>query len=653
MIRPKLLLIPLALPLLVPQAAAAQVTRILSLRNLNQSVEATYRIKANQAQLASSTQQGLQEDYHISVDYAVYRARLLHGEVGLDLRADQNLYTGSDRSTTETNGFGLLYDINGVFLDRLPYPVTFNYSSDIAEIPREFSSSYQQKNDNFAIHLPIAAKFLPVSISYNRNATETSGLELDSTTKSESYTFGASHNYKNSETYFTIVGTTLDLFTESGEGAQHSSNIDANLNHALNLGKPGLSRMLYTRGHVVTQRGINESRTTDLGTSLNWDLGKALESGTDYSFSLREEPLQEQRNHSGRVWLQHQLFKSLVTRVDLEGSDRSLAAGTEQSAGGGLAFNYHKLLQGGSRMQLTAGQRYSVTANKLNDGNIGVFAEAQSVGTLLVVTLNQQNVAQGSVKVWNEARTRLYDEGIDYEVRESGASTEVAVKVGTSRIVVGERLSIDYQVLVNANITYSTTTRSLGADLSLNNGKYHLFTNWNGSKQGLISGSADQINLAQTTSYRAGVDARLEETGTLSLEYNRLASSAENSQSLKGSFTRSGTWRQGRYTFNTTDRFLLRENNLVSQGGDSSDTANVFTAGASYATTLEKALVTGTANYLNNMGFIDSSNLSLGLDVRWIMRRLTVNAVSQANFRYSSGGWTSDQNLMVRVSRHF
>ena len=653
MIRPKLLLIPLALPLLVPQDAMAQVTRILSLRNLRQSVEATYRLKANQGELASATQQGLQEDYHIAVDYSVYRARLLHGEVGLDLRADQNLYTGSDRSTSDTHGFGLLYDINGVFLDRLPYPVTFNYSSDIAEIPREYSSSYQQKTDNFAVHLPIAARYFPVSFSYNRNSTETSGLELDSRSESESYTFGASHHYKKSEAYFTIVGTTLDLDTENGEDAQHSSNIDANLNHSLDLGTKELNRMLYTRGHVVTQRGVNESRTTDLGTSLNWDLGKALDSGTDYSFSLREEPQQDSKNHNARIWLQHQLFKSLTTRVDVEGSDRTLSAGTEQSAGGGVNLSYHKLLKAGNRMQLTAGKRYSVTANKLEDGNIGVFAEAQTVGALLVVTLNQLNVAPGSVKVWNEARTRLFDEGIDYEVRESGAGTEVAVRVGTSRILVGDRLSIDYQVLVNSNITYSTTSMALGGDLSLNNGKHHLFTNWNSTQQGLISGRADQVNLAETNSYRAGFETKLEESGTVSLEYNRLSSSAENSQSLKGAFTRSGSWRQGRYTFTTTDRYIVRENKLVSRPGNGNDSANVFTAGGSYSTTVEKATVTATANFLNNMGFIDSSNLALGLDVRWSMRRLTVNAVSQANFRYSSGGWTSDQNLMVRLSRHF
>lgn len=654
MIRPKLLLIPLALPLLVPQVAMAQVTRILSLRNFRQSADATYRLKANQGEAASSTQNALQEDYRVDVDYAVYRARLLHGTVGLNLRADQNVDTGNQRPTTDSYGFGLLYNISGVFLDRFPYPLNFSFSSDIAEVPREFASSYQQQNDTLAIYLPISAKFLPVSFSYNRNSTQTSGLELDSSSESESYSFSAAHNSEGSVTNFNIVGTTMDLSTGNGQEAQHSSNIDANIKNTLDFSTQQLNRFLNTQGHVVTQRGINESRTTDLAASLSWDLGRALESGSDYSFSLREDPAQHLRTNGARLWLQHRLFQSLMTRVEVEGNDRDLAAGTERSGGVGGNLTYYKQLPAGSRLQLTTGRRYLVTANKLTDGNVAIFSEAHTVDSLLVVTLNQQNVAPGTVKVWNEARTRLYDEGLDYEVRESGASTEVAVKVGTSQIVVNERLSVDYEVLVNSDITYSTTNQSLGGDLALHNGKYRIFTSWNHTRQDLISGSADQVGLVGTDAYRAGFETRLADAGTVAVEYNRLDSSTEDSQSVKATYSRSGSWRQGRYNLNVTDRYLVREDNLVTSRGSGNDSSNLFAAGGSYTRMMEgSTLVTATANYLNNMGYIDSSSLTLGLGARWRLRRLTVNAISQANFRYSSGGLTSDQSLMLRVSRQF
>ncbi|WP_136516091.1 hypothetical protein [Geomonas edaphica] len=652
--RRKVLLIPLAtLPLLAPGEATAQVTRILQLKNLRQSVEASYQLKASQAELTSSTDNTLQEDYRIGVDYAIYRPRLLHGEVNLDIRADQNLYTGSNRSTNQTNGVGLLYDINGIFLDRFPYPLSFNYSSNITEVPREFASSYRQQTDNLSLQLPITSQLLPVVFSYNRNSSQTNGLEIDSTTKSETYTFGATHHLKHSQTYFTISGTTTDLSSEGGDD-QRSSNIDANLNNTLDFGTAGLNRMLYTRAHVVTQRGLNESRTTDLSTSLNWDLGRALESGADYSFNLREEPTQDQTSNSARAWLQHQLFSSLFTRLDAEGTNRTLNGGSEKSGGGGVSLNYRKLLPAESSMHLSAGKHYLVTSNHLDEGNQGVFGEPQTVGNLYVFTLSQQNVAPDTILVWNESRTVRYNKGTDYDVRTNGPDTEIVILVDTTRIKLNDKLSIDYKMLVNSNITYATTRTNLGADLSLRGGKYRLYTNWSDTSQELISGAADQVNLTGSKSLRAGFEMRMVEADTLLFEYDKLSSSAESSQTFKGAFTSSGTWWQGRYNFNATDRYITRESKLLNGNGSRSDDSNVFSAGGSYSTSfMTAAQLTATANYLNTIGFTNSNHLMLGVDVRWRMRRLTINAISQANFRYSSGAWTSDQNILVRLSRQF
>ncbi len=655
MIRPKLLLIPMAaLPLLAPGEAMAQVTRILQFRNLRQSVETSYQLKASQGELASSTENTLQEDYRIGIDYAIYRPRLLHGEVNLDIRADQNLYTGSNRSTKQTNGLGLLYDINGIFLDRFPYPLSFNYSSTITEVPREFASSYRQQTDNLAVQLPIASQLVPIVFSYNRNSSQTNGLEIDNTTKSETYTFGAANNVKNSQTFFTISGTKTDVSSEDGSSDQHSSNIDANLNNTCDFSTNELNRMLYTRAHVVTQRGLNESRTTDLNASLNWDLGRALESGTDYAFNLREEPSQDQTSHNARAWLQHQLFRSLLTRIEIEGTNRTLNGGTEKSGGGGVSFDYRKLLPAESRLHLSAGKHYLVTSNHFDEGNQGIFGEPQTVGNLYVVTLSQQNIAPDTVVVWNESRTVRYNKGTDYDVRTSGTQTEIVILVDTTRIKLNDKLSIDYKMLVNSNITYGTTRTTLGADVALRGGKYRLYTNWSDTTQDLISGVADQVNLTGTRSLRAGFETRMEETGTLLFEYDKLASSAESSQTFKSAYTSSGAWRQGRYTFSATDRYIMRESKLLNRDGSTSDNSNVFSAGGSYTTSfMTAAQLTATANYLNTIGYTDSNHVMLGLDIRWRLRRLTINAVSQANFRYSSGMWTSDQNILVRLSRQF
>ena len=637
--------------------AAAQVTSLLTLSNLRQSVDLSYRFDANQGTLDSTFQQGLQEDYRLSIDYSVYRARLLHGQIALDLQANQEKFSGQGKSSGISKGYGLLYDINGVLLDRFPYPVNFFFSSNITQIPREFASSYQQTNDSSGVSVTLNSRYLPVAFNYTRSSNETSGLESDRIQISDTFSFGASHNYgEKSQTQFTIFNTNQSGAFKGGGTIDKTGNLEATLNNTYMLGTKELNRVLYSRWRIGNQRGANESRSAELGEYLAWDFGRALTSGLDYTFSNRESLGQSQRLNSSRFWMQHRLFQSLTTRFDLMGTHNSLNTGTERNASGTLSMSYQKLLPAQSMFHLQGHKQFGVSSNELSDDRLGVFDEPHTASATEPLLLIKPEVVPGSVVVRNAdpaVRAIPYVENRDYQVRQVGTQTEIFVRVAGSEILTGDRLLISYQHFVNTQITYSYSSQGVGGDVILFDNKYRIFASYDTSRQDLISGQEDQVNLIGSESYRVGFERRYR-SGSFTGEYDNTSSDVDRNQSVSGYLVYGGDYSGGKVSFTASDRYVLVETNPLVNTSGSRRSVNIFSAGGSYSKALENsAVVTASASFMDSRGTVTTDNLSLGLGVQWNLRKMVISALTQANFRYTSGNLTSDEHLQLRLSRYF
>ena len=637
--------------------ASAQVTNLISLSNLQQSAELSYRVDANQGVLASTMQNGMQENYHFGIDYVIYKARLLHGRIALDLQADQQKFTGPGKSSEIAQGLGLLYDISGVFLDRFPYPLNFYLSSNITDIPREFASSYQQKNDTVGMSVSMANKYLPVSFSYTRASSYTSGLENDRLQSSDTFSFGGAHNYeKFSQTQFSIFRTSQVGGTKGVGELQSTESVEATLNNTLTLDKEQLNRMLYSRWRVSGQTGVNESRSSEIGEYLVWDFGKALTTGLDYTLSNRDAFGQSQMLNSGRFSLQHRLYKSLTTRVDLAGSHNKRDTGTEQSVSGSLGLSYQKLLPAESMFHLQGYQLYGVTSNELTADSLPVDDEPHTVSAVEQLLLNQPDVVPGSVVVRNAdstARALPYVENKDYQIRQFGRQTEIFVPIAGSEIMTGDNLEITYQHFVNTRITYSNTSRGVASDVLLFDSKYRLFAAWDGSRQELISGRDDQVNLSGIDAYKVGLERRAD-SGTFTAQYDRISSQLDKTETVSGYYLYSGQLGPGRVSFTASDRYIRVESSPLVGNDNIKRSVNIFTAGGSYSRMLESAaMLTATANFMDSRGNVVTQNLSLGLGLQWSIRRTTISLRTQANLRYSAGNLTSDEHLQIRLTRFF
>ena len=638
--------------------AAAQVTSLLTLTNLRQSVDLSYRFDASEGQLGSSFQNGLTEDYRLSIDYSVYRARLLHGQVSLDLKADQQRHDGQGKSSGLSKGYGILYDINGVLLDRFPYPVNFFLTSNITDIPREYASSYQQKNDTTGMSITLNSKFLPAAFNFSRSSSETDGLESDRLQVSDTYSFGAAHNYHDiSNTNFTIFNSRQAGTIKGGGGASdRTGNMDATLNNTFHIGTKELNRILYSRWRIANQRGDNESRSAEIGEYLAWDFGKALTSGLDYSFSRQETPGRSQQQNSSRFWLQHKLFQSFSTRLDLMGSSRKFDTGTEQNASGSVSLAYQKILPAESVIHLQGRKQYGMSSNKLTDDKLSVLDEPHTASAVDPLILDEAVIVASTIVVRNAdpaVRTLAYVENKDYQVRQLGSQTEIFFLVAGSEIHAGDKLKISYQHLVNTHITYAYSSKGVGGDISLFQNRYRIYASWDGSSQELVSGEADQVNLTSTDAYRLGAERRFE-AGSFSTEYSSTSTDQDRNQSLSGYLTYGGDYRLGKLSVTASERYVMVETNPLVNGPGTKRSMNIVSAGASYTRPLENAAVlTATANAMDSRGTIVTDNLSMSLGVQWTLRRMTISVAGQANFRYTAGVLSSDQHLQMRISRFF
>ena len=637
--------------------ASAQVTNLISLRNLQQSAQLSYRFDANQGALASTAQHGLQEDYHFGIDYVIYKARLLRGQASLGLQGDQQKFSGEAQSSGITKSVGLLYDISGVFLDRFPYPVTFYLASGITDVPREFASSYQQKSDTVGVSVSVANKHLPVSFNYTRASSYTSGLENDRIQSSDTFAFGGAHNYKMiSLTQFALFRTSQVGGIKGGSILQDSESVEATLNNTLTLGGKELDRILYSRWRFSGLTGVNESRSAELGEYLVWDFGKVLTANLDYSLSHRDAYQQGNLLNVAKFSLQHRLFDSLTTQFGLSGSHNTRDSGTEQSASGILSLSYQKLLPAESVFHLQGYQQYGVTSNKLTDDRLPVIDEPHTVSASEQLLLNNPDVVPGSVVVHNAdstARALPYLENQDYQIRQFGGKTEIFVPITGSEINAGDNLVITYQYFVNTRITYSSSSQGVSGDFVLFESRYRLSAGWDRSRQELVSGEADQVNLSGVYSVNAGLERRFD-SSTLSARYDMTSSQMDKTQTVGASYRYSGQLGQGRVSFTANERYMQSEQNALVNKSGSRRNMNIFGVGGSYNRTLESAaLLTATANFLDSRGSVASQNLSLGVGLQWNIRRTTLNVRTQANFHRASGTLTTDQHLQVRVSRFF
>lgn len=641
------------------ECQAAQKSLFI-LTGLQQWAELSYKYDgsssgSDRGQDQSSQQQRFEETYHAGIGYAVYSRRLLHGRLIFDLGANQDLLSGRNvDSGSSSSGFNFEYKVDGNILDRSFTPVSFYSSSQNSRVQNPFSRSYDLKSDALGVTVAIKNRYLPARFFYSLYGNETDGLNLDREQTTETLRFTVNNTYKD------LSRTEANLFWVSdltdfrgGATAQSTDTVEFNARNTLTWGKESATSSLDSSYRRREEAGDRQSLSSAWNEDLNLHLGKALQAGLGYSYSSDRNPVQSRLENKGRGWLQHRLFQSLTTHLELHGDQIDYSTGKERNIFGTLSIGYHKKLPGQSTLQLGLGQTYGVTDRDLDAQQLFVSGEPLTV-KLFDNFLQHPDIISGSIAVFNADRTIQYLEGSDYTIRPVGRQTELLFPAG-SPINTGDVLSIDYRYQVSNSIKYSTDTRSISASLLLFQNLLRFYANFIDSSQKLLSGRDDAASLNPMRTYIAGCEATLTNLSFGGV-YTNQDSVVNKFQSIEGVADYQHMMGSSRLMLRINDRYTMYEQASRSGGViGSTGSENSLNISSDYRKPVGRnASVTLTGNYLNLRGESrDRNDIALGLNLEMRIGKFEALLLSSVSWQMNPGATDRADHLFLKLRRYF
>jgi hypothetical protein len=352
----------------------------------------------------------------------------------------------------------------------------------------------------------------------------------------DTWRYGGSLNYNTGPWILlaTVSHETQDATGNPVPVSSRSTIASGSITHQRKSGSSTLSGSIndYTRtdfgvGTTGQDYNLNASDSEDFGARKNWhsvvNFGcSQLESMTvptrlyTASANLRAEHSDrlnsqynvnyarntygdaENENLTGNVLLEHKLFESLVTDVNLLGYRYKASSGTDEQQswqlGGGPGFRYTKRL--GRTSSLTAHENFGYyhTDVQSSGGLIPVVDEQYFFGagsSAESVTLRQPNVVESSIVVTYQdpllpGRTTATP-GVDYEVFQNGQFT-VIQKLPLSHIQ--NSIWASYNFVASPSGSYDTVNNACGLRLDFFNNHASLYARhtltWNDGAEDLV-----------------------------------------------------------------------------------------------------------------------------------------------------------------------
>lgn len=623
-----------------------------------QWVDLSYQYDGTQAETNSSGQHRFTEDYHFDIAYAVYNPRILNGRFTADVRTDQTKFTGTGTSPGISSGVGFLYNLAGVAFDRSSHPIDFFTTSSISEEPQEFTRGYQVKTDAYGAGLSLLNTHLPLRVSFDRLTNETDGLPVDFRQTHNRVLINLSHKYGSRSLTQLDISAVKDTYQAlTGANSGFTNNYSFSLGNNLSLLPSSRNLTLDSHLKVVEQSGDNPSNEWNVQESLLWQPGKALTSGLDYTHDNLEYSGLNQQSDNGRAWVQHRLFESLTTGMEVRARRDTLSSGYEQEVAGRFSLNYKKVLPSSSLLTLEGYEQYGVTDRRFGDGRLTAVNESHQANAFFQpFTLKNPNVDLTSIVIRNKDplanQNQPYVEGTDYQVQTVGNLTQIATFPG-SRIKEGATLLVTYAYTVDPAVQFATNAHSASGNLWLFSNKYRFYGRWEEVTFDLLSGRADQVNLPAQRAYHFGFETKVDEL-FMGLEYTNIDSDNDKEQSIQGTLRYTGQLGTDNYSVFVTDRYTLIEPTAFTGPGTSERDENNLNAGGIYNTRLFNSILCSVAaNYFNVRGLYDRDDFSGSLRLSWGMGKLRIMLLAQAYFRDNAGSWTSDEHVRFNLTRYF
>ena len=618
-----------------------------------QRIDTSYHFQ-NDTQTYSSTRNEFYEDYILRMKYGFGRLSILQGNLELSLRGDQN-FTKTGASSNNNSQVGFQYNINGELFDRSGAPGKFTAASHIAQVSAPFSPTYLLTNSTYSVGWTLKNKLLPVNVEYLTGTAVTNGQVIDYTRDRNEWYLHAT-NYSKISTSFLDIARVLNRYTPTVGAATDDNRTDAKLGNQLHWIQRDFDRTLDSNLRFSETTGITFAKYMDWNETLRWDWGQALRSGADYSLSTVSGDPGTQSHSSVGGWVQHQLFRSLTTRLTLRGTWDSYPTGTGSQLGYNVSLGYTKKLPKDSVVTIDFNKGYSVNDQNLGVNKLTVFGEKILVVFGKRLFLAQPNVITATVVVrnadpQNPHYVTPYAPTTDYQLVTTGALTEI-VRTGAA-ILDGDTLLVTYDYRVDPNIKITTDSYGLNSTLLLFGGAYRLYSNASLSQQDFIGQQAALPGLTAQKALNLGMERKWDALAMLG-EYSYFDSTADNHQGLLAQARYNSVLRERSFNVILMEQYFWYA--PITYGGIllNRPSENQITATMTYSRQLTSRISTIlTANYIDIRGAVRSDSYAVGGALNMLVGKLGVSLDSSFGLRNQGNENATYESVRLRLTRYF
>lgn len=377
-----------------------------------------------------------------------------------------------DGRNISRNGTLLGYSFDSVILSDKPYSFTLFANRDQNVLSREFGgrtevsfenrgATFRLREDSFLQGLGFRNFSSVVGARQELAKEDTSvlGQTFRRDERRNVLSYEASKGFQTSDLNLRYEFTDLeDPENPLGNFRSHS----ATLGYSLDFG-PTLNRRWDSRLQYFDRRGPSPTTFLTADEELRVDHYENLFTDYRYLFSRFDAGAAgTTMTHHGVALLQHQLWKSLTTRLTADGVLQDLPSGQRIRYGGDVDLAYRRRLARGGEVFAAAGARYQIDDNRLTASLIDVVDEPHvapsSLGGGAGFTLNNPLVISATIVVVDtRAGSRLPATlGVDFVVIQEGDLTRIIPLASSPVILAGDPLAVSYSFEVAPSLRFST-----------------------------------------------------------------------------------------------------------------------------------------------------------------------------------------------------
>ena len=418
----------------------------------------------------------------IGWDYYVYHPDLMNFSILAEPGyVWQN--SGPPGALSQENDVILNGNLRATLLQLKPYSTTFFANATHNTHQYDFFNTVTEDANAWGVSTGYREGPVPVTISFQSSSQDSTGLGYTSTSDQNIVNVHAINerqkrdisdlSYQYSEYHSTLNQPPQKISNSSSQNYLTATDTEHFNQNTL------VSTVLYD------QSTADSSSSDNLNVGLDYRVEHTpnLHSFYDYTFSRYTTDTGETLQHRATAGLQHQLYESLASAIDVHGLSAKSTYTTADidlwSAGTSGSVNYSKRL--GSWGHLTMGDTATLDFTDQESSGSALFIpnEPHTLLTGQWVRLNQPRVIAITLVTTDASKgNQPLTENVDYFVNRATDPWQIQINPFSLIIVSGDTVLVNYSVQPNPSGSYTTFSDQAQIRLDLWNGLAGVYTRY-------------------------------------------------------------------------------------------------------------------------------------------------------------------------------